>query len=159
MSRSADVYAKLSPKLAGSRGAVASTKLHGWVYRTTKGRLGGRMLGADVLVLRTTGRKSGQLRESPLFYVRDGNAFAVVASNAAAPTPPAWWLNLQADPDGVVVLGGREIPVHARRATDEEVARVLPKLRAMYSGYEHYEQIATREMPVVILGPPRVLAS
>lgn len=157
MSRLAAAYAKVSPRLAGSAGAIAAAKAHAWLYKRSGGRLGRTLVGIDVLVLRTTGRRSGQPREAPLGYVRDGKAFAVVASNAAAEATPAWWLNLQADPDAVVVLDGKEHPVHARRATDEEVARVWPKLQAMYVGFDHYKAIATREMPVVMLDPPNVL--
>lgn len=153
----AELYAKVSPRLAGSPLATAATRAHAWVYRRSGGRLGRSLVGIDVLVLRTTGRKSGKPRDAPLGYVRDGKAFVVVASNAAAEKVPAWWLNLQADPDAVVVLDGKEHPVHARRATEDEVARVWPKLQAMYVGFDHYKAIATRELPVVFLDPPNVL--
>lgn len=157
MSRLASVYAKVSPRLAGGPLAVPFTRAHAALYKASGGRLGKTLVGIDVLVLRTTGRKSGQPRDAPLGYVRDGRSFVVVASNAAAEKLPAWWLNLQADPDAVVLLDGKEHPVHARRATDEEVTRVWPKLQAMYVGFDHYKAIATRELPVVVLDPPNVL--
>jgi deazaflavin-dependent oxidoreductase (nitroreductase family) len=123
------------------------------LLKRTGGRLGGKFLGVDVVVLRTTGRKSGELRDAPLFYVRDGDALAVVASNGAAPALPAWYLNLQADPDAEVVIGGNAVAVRARAATPAEVERLWPRLAAAYSGYDHYKSIATRELPMVILEP------
>jgi F420H(2)-dependent quinone reductase len=111
------------------------------------------LLGADVLVLRTTGRRSGQPRDSPMFFVPHGDGFAVVASNAASIRTPAWWHNLQAHPDAEALVHGRTHPVRARAATDEEVAELWPQLVALYRGYDHYKSIATRELPVVILEP------
>jgi deazaflavin-dependent oxidoreductase (nitroreductase family) len=142
----------MTPRFAGSRSALAFTRTHGWLIRRTNGRLG-RFLGTDVVVLRTTGRKSGEPREVPVMYVRDGDSLALVASNAAAPKPPAWWLNLQAKPDAEVLLDGDWCPVRARRASEEEVERLWPRLAAMYPGYEHYRSIATREMPLILLEP------
>ena len=121
--------------------------------RRSRGRLGRRFLGVDVLVLRTTGRRSGEPREAPMFYLPHGNAFAVVASNAASDRPPAWWLNLQARADADALVGRDWRPVTARRATDEEEAELWPRFVAMYRGYDHYKEIATREMPVVMLEP------
>src|SRR5438270_9013540 len=98
MSRLSEVYARISPHLAHRPGATQASRAHAWLLRRSNGRLGRRFIGAPVLVLRTTGRRSGQARESPMFFVRNGEGFAVVASNAASQRPPAWWLNLQADP-------------------------------------------------------------
>jgi F420H(2)-dependent quinone reductase len=121
--------------------------------RRSGGRLGGRLLGAPVLVLRTIGRRSGQPRESPAFYVSHNDDFVVVASNAASREFPAWWLNLQANPDADALVKGQWRPVRARRATEAEVAEVWPKLVSIYRGYDHYKSIATRELPVVLLEP------
>ena len=148
-----DLYARVSPRLATLPKVTAGSRAHARLYRVSGGRLGRRMLGADVVVLRTTGRRSGEPRESPLFHVRDGASYVVVASNAAAPAPPAWWLNLQARPEADVIEAGRRVPVRARRATAEEESRLWPRLVGAYRGYEHYKAIATREMPVVLLEP------
>jgi deazaflavin-dependent oxidoreductase (nitroreductase family) len=154
MSRIADAYARVSPRLAHRPGTSAATRAHAWVLRRTRGRVGRRFLGADVLVLRTTGRRSGEPRESPMFFLRHGDGgFAVVASNAASTKPPAWWLNLQALPDSEALVGGETVPVAARRATLEEERELWPRFVAMYRGYDHYKEIATREMPVVVLEP------
>jgi F420H(2)-dependent quinone reductase len=151
----ADFYARISPYVAHRPGATLASRGHALLLRVSGGRLGRRMLGADVLVLRTTGRRSGEPRESPAFFVSHGDAFAVVASNAASRRFPAWWLNLEADPDGDALVDGDWRPIRARRADERETAELWPKFTAAYSGYDHYKSIATRELPVVLLEPRR----
>ena len=151
--RVAHVYARVSPRVAQWRTAPAATRAHAALVRRSGGRLGGRFLGADVLVLRTVGRKSGEPREAPVFFVPSGEAFAIVASNGASPRPPAWWLNLQDRPEAEALVRGRWHWVRARRASDEETEALWPRLVDAYEGYDHYRSIATREMPVVLLEP------
>jgi deazaflavin-dependent oxidoreductase (nitroreductase family) len=151
----AEVYAKISPHLAHRPGAGAATRAHARILRASRGRIAGRVLGVrgDVLVLRTTGRRSGKQRESPMFCLDYGEGFAVVASNGASQRVPAWWLNLQAQPDAEAYVRGAGHPVRARPATEREIAELWPRFAKLYSGYEHYKAIATRELPVVILQP------
>jgi deazaflavin-dependent oxidoreductase (nitroreductase family) len=104
-------------------------------------------------VVRTIGRRSGQPRESPVFSVPHADAVAVVASNAASKKFPAWWLNLQANPDAEALVRGSWREIRARQATEEETAELWPKFVAAYPGYDHYKSIATRELPVVLLEP------
>jgi deazaflavin-dependent oxidoreductase (nitroreductase family) len=112
------------------------------------------MLGdVEILVLRTIGRKSGSPRDAPMFFLEHGEGFAVVASNAASKAPPAWWLNLQAQPDAEAFVHGVSHSVRARAASEEELRELWPRFVALYSGFEHYRSIATRELPVVILEP------
>jgi deazaflavin-dependent oxidoreductase (nitroreductase family) len=153
MRRVAELYANVSPKLAHRPGSTAASRLHAWIHRKTRGRIGGRLLGADVLTLRTTGRRSGRLRDSPMFYVRDADNYAVVASNAASPRPPAWWLNLQAQPDAEVHVGGVTRRIRARPAYEGETEALWPRFVEMYAGYDYYRSIATRTLPVVIFEP------
>ena len=153
MSRLAETYAKVSPKLAGRPGSAAASRAHAWLVRRSNGRLGRRMLGSDVLVLRTTGRRSGQTRDAPMFYVENPGTLAVVASNAASAKPPAWWLNLQAEHEAEALVRGTWRRVRGRRATDAEREALWPQFVAMYAGYDHYRSIATRELPVVVLEP------
>jgi F420H(2)-dependent quinone reductase len=108
---------------------------------------------ADVLVLRTTGRRSGKQRDAPMFFLVQGTAFAVVASNGAAEHTPAWWFNLQDRPEAEAFVRGVSHPVRARAASEAEVEELWPRFVALYRGYEHYKSIATRELPVVILEP------
>jgi F420H(2)-dependent quinone reductase len=110
-------------------------------------------MGADVLVLRTVGRKSGKRRQSPMFYVPYRDGYAVVASNAASRHAPAWWLNLRAQPEAEATVGGGWRAVRAREASAEERDELWPLFVDMYRGYDHYKEIATRDMPVVVLEP------
>jgi deazaflavin-dependent oxidoreductase (nitroreductase family) len=130
-----------------------ATRLHAWVLRRTGGRLGGRALGADVLVLSTTGRRSGRQRDAPVFFVPYGQGFAVLAANAASARPPAWWLNLQQHPDAEALVRGHTYSVRSRAASEQETAELWPRLAENYSGIEHYRSVARRELPVVVLEP------
>ena len=106
---------------------------------------------APVLLLTTTGRKSGKSRTNPLLYLEDGDDLVVVASKGGAPEHPAWFLNLEAKPDVEVQVKREKRPVQARRATPEERERYWPKLTEMWEQYDSYQQKTSREIPVVIL--------
>jgi deazaflavin-dependent oxidoreductase (nitroreductase family) len=151
MARLEDFYAHVSPYLAHRPGATQASRAHAWLVRRTGGRLGGRAFGVQILVLRSMGRRSGQQRESPMFFLDHGDGFAVVASNGASRRTPAWWLNLQAQPDAEALVRGKTHAVRARAAGEQETATLWPAFVELYSGYEHYKSIATRELPVVIL--------
>ena len=151
--RLADFYSRVSPRLAARPGSALPTRAHAWLMRRTNGRIGRHFLGAPVLVLRTTGRKSGKQRESPMFFLPHGDGFAVVASNAASPRPPAWWFNLQSQPETEALVNGSWHAVRARAADAEETAELWPRFVEIYKGYDHYRSIATRELPVVLLEP------
>jgi deazaflavin-dependent oxidoreductase (nitroreductase family) len=131
----------------------AVTSLHSFLYRATNGRAGGRLAGGLVLLLTTTGRKSGRERTVPLLYLSDGHDLVVVGSNGGAATHPAWWLNLRANPEATVEIGGWRTRVRAKKASREEKERLWPRLVDMYSGYEDYQRRTDREIPVVILRP------
>ena len=154
MSLLARAYARISPRLAHGPGSAAVTKAHAALIRRTNGRFGTRFFGGGrLLVLRTTGRRSGQPRESPMLFHDDGDALVVCAANGASRRPPAWWLNLQAEPRAEALVRGRWRRVRARKATDEERRRLWPRLQETYEGHDHYLAIATRELPVVLLEP------
>jgi deazaflavin-dependent oxidoreductase (nitroreductase family) len=131
----------------------AVTRLHSFVYRATDGRVGGRIAGGPVLLLTTTGRKSGKECTVPLLYLEDGENIVVVASNGGAPKHLVWWLNLEANPEATVEIGGRELRVRAEKAPSGEKERLWPKLVEMYAGYESYRHRTDREIPVVVLRP------
>jgi len=153
MGRVADLYARISPKVAHKPGSTAASRLHAIIYRKSQGRVGGRLLGADVLTLRTIGRRSGQQRDAPMFFLRYGNGFAVVASNAGSVRPPAWWLNLQVHPEAEALIRGTSYKLKGRAASSQEEEALWPRFVEMYAGYDHYRSIAMRAMPVVILEP------
>jgi deazaflavin-dependent oxidoreductase (nitroreductase family) len=131
----------------------AATKLHTFVYQATNGKVGGRLLGAPVLLLTTTGRKSGKEHTVPLLYLPDGENLVVVGSNGGTATHPAWWLNLTANPEVGVEIGDRKLRVRAEKAGPEEKARLWKELVAMYRSYEDYRRRTDREIPVMLLKP------
>jgi deazaflavin-dependent oxidoreductase (nitroreductase family) len=128
-----------------SRGHVA-------VYRASGGRLAGRIRsGAPVLLLTTTGRKSGKQRTTPLLYLDDAGRYVVIASVGGAPKHPAWYLNLLASPAATIEVGRRKRAVSASTASAEERAQLWPLAVQMYGGYADYQARTTREIPLVIL--------
>jgi len=130
-----------------------TSALHRCIYQATGGVIGGRFGRANILLLTTTGRKTGRTHTTPLLYIKDGDAFVLVASNAGDDRHPAWWLNLEADPHARVQVGWARTSVTARRATPEEKARLWPRITAVYPGYDEYQARTTREIPVIILTP------
>lgn len=123
------------------------------LYRATGGVIGGKLGKIDILLLTTTGRKSGRKRTAPLLYIKDGENLVVIGSNGGDDRHPGWWLNLKADPHGQVQVGWAKTPVTARPATPEEKAGLWPRITEVYPGYDEYASRTTREIPVVILTP------
>lgn len=128
-------------------------RVHRWLYQASGGRLGGTMMGMPVLLLRTTGRKSGEVRTSPLMYLPYGKACVVIASNAGEPKHPGWWHNLKADPRAEIQRGGKVVRVVAREAVGEERTRLWADLLRAEKSYAEYEARTTRTIPVVVLDP------
>lgn len=125
-------------------------------FRATGGRPGGPFEGRQMLLLTTTGRRSGQPRTSPLAYSLDidSNAYVVVASNRGADTRPAWLHNLRTDPDAIVEVGPRTIPVRAREVTDRARRdRLYAAHAALVPSFGDYEDATTRAIPVLLLEP------
>jgi deazaflavin-dependent oxidoreductase (nitroreductase family) len=130
------------------------SKVNVWAYRLSNGWLGGKFPGgAPVLLLTTTGRKSGEKRVAPLLYLEDGSDLIVVASKGGMSHHPFWFKNLEADPAVEVEIRSQKRPFRARRANAEEKARLWPRLVKMYGSYDDYQARTTRDIPVVILSP------
>jgi F420H(2)-dependent quinone reductase len=125
--------------------------MHRCVYRASGGRIGGSVGKAPVLLLTTTGRKTGKQRTTPVLYLRDDDRFVIVASNAGDAKNPAWWANLKATPLAHVRVRSTSYQVRARQATPAERARLWPRLVDNYPTYEDYVKRTDRELPVVIL--------
>jgi deazaflavin-dependent oxidoreductase (nitroreductase family) len=121
------------------------------LYRGTRGKIGGRVGKAPILLLTTTGRRTGAKRTTPLLYLRDGDRIAVVASYGGRPSHPAWYLNLKANPPVEVQVGRERFAAIARTATPDERAQLWSRLVEMYPAYASYEQRTSREIPVVLL--------
>ena len=128
-------------------------RIHSRVYRLTGGKLGGKFGRAPVLLLTTTGRKSGQPRTQPLLYARAGDGYVVIASKGGAPRHPLWYLNLQANPEAEVTVGPAGHHVRARDAEGEEREQLWRAVTDLYSGYDKYAQKTSRTIPVVVLDP------
>lgn len=145
-------YTHLSTSIsAGTLRAIG--KLNVPVYRATGGRLFGRVGRAPVLLLTTTGRKSGQPRTAPVLYLRDGERLIVIGSNAGNERPPAWALNLVANPDAEVEVGRERRPVRARVAEGEERAELWRRVNDQYAGFDDYATRTDREIRVFVLEP------
>jgi F420H(2)-dependent quinone reductase len=127
---------------------------HAAVYRATNGLIGHRFPGAPpMLLLDHVGARSGVRRTSPLVYALDGEDLILVASKGGYPKNPAWYHNLQANPETTVQVGSRRRLVRARVATAAERERLWPLVVGVYSGYEAYQQRTEREIPLVVLEP------
>ncbi|MBW2267258.1 MAG: SDR family NAD(P)-dependent oxidoreductase [Deltaproteobacteria bacterium] len=127
------------------------TLLHRAVFRWTGGRIGQRLFGLRFLILEHVGRKSGARRKTPLLCVEHEGSFLVVGSNAGKDHDPAWWLNLQAQAEARVWIGGDPLPVTAHRASGEEAERLWPVLDAAFRWFEDYRTVTDREIPIVVL--------
>ncbi|MQA17058.1 MAG: nitroreductase family deazaflavin-dependent oxidoreductase [Pseudonocardiaceae bacterium] len=107
--------------------------------------------GVPTLVLATTGRRSGQPRRTGLIYGRDGEDFVVIASKGGAPEHPAWYTNLQADPQAAIQVGEDRFQVLARTADVDEKARLWPQMARVWPDYDTYMRKTDRDIPVVLL--------
>lgn len=122
-------------------------------FRGNEGRVGGQFEGAPLLLLHSTGAKTGAERLNPMMYQRVGDAYAVFASKAGAPTNPDWYHNLVVNPEATIEVGTETKPVRARIAQADERSRIWETQKERYPGFAEYEQKTTREIPVVILEP------
>ena len=122
-------------------------------FRAKGGRLGGNFEGAPMLLLHSTGAKSGKERVNPMMYQVVGDDYAVFASKAGAPTNPDWFHNLVAHPAATVEIGTETKPVRARVAAGDERTRIWETQKERYPGFAEYERNTHREIPVVILEP------
>lgn len=121
-------------------------------FRANEGRVGGQFAGAPLLLLHTTGARSGRERVNPMMYRRlSDDAVAVFASKAGQPTNPDWYHNLLAHPEATAEIGTSTVAVRARVAEGEERERIWTAHKAEYPGFAEYEAKTTRIIPVVVL--------
>ncbi len=140
---------------------------HKWIYERSDGRVGKHSNRVPALLLTTTGRKSGLARTTRLTYCTDRGDLIVVASNGGSDRPPAWLLNLQADPKVRVRVGRRVLTASARTATPDEQVQLWPKVNRANRGlaplfhpgvsgrYDVYQRHTARPIHVVIISPDR----
>jgi deazaflavin-dependent oxidoreductase (nitroreductase family) len=128
-------------------------KVNAPIYRLTGGRVGGKLGKAPILLLTTTGRKSGEPRTAPVLYLADGDRFVVINTNAGNAKTPAWSLNLRANPEAEVEVGRERVKVRGRLAEGEERVDLWRRHMEQYSGWEYYETKLDREIGVFVLEP------
>ncbi|MGD9621827.1 MAG: nitroreductase family deazaflavin-dependent oxidoreductase [Mycolicibacterium sp.] len=132
-----------------------------WAFKATGGRIGAKWRGGSnrfsapppVGILTTIGRKSGEARESPLLFLREGNRVVLVASQGGRATNPMWYLNIQADPRITFRIGKEVLTLVARDATDAEREQYWPKLDALYPDFANYRSYTDRKIPILICDP------
>ena len=134
----------------GATGLRWVGKLNVPLYRASGGRLGGRVGSGPVLLLTTTGRKSGEKRTAPVLYIEDDGRYVVINTNAGNARIPAWSLNLDADPDAEVEVKRRRIVVRARAAEGEERADLWRKHNQQYDGFDEYEEELPDDRPITV---------
>jgi deazaflavin-dependent oxidoreductase (nitroreductase family) len=121
-------------------------------YRETDGEEGYHwQKGTTILLLTTTGRKSGEERTTPLIFTEHEGDYLIVASKGGADEPPAWYLNLQEDPHAKVQVKAEVFDATARDASPDEKPEMWKKMAAAWPAYDDYQEKTDREIPVVVL--------
>ena len=123
-------------------------KFHRFLLRATRGRVGSRVGGMNVLLLETTGNKSGQLRSVGLFHLEQDGRYFVIASYAGEDRDPAWAKNLRAEPKATVTIAGRSFPVVARILEGDEREGMFARFVEADAAYGEYVERTSREIPV-----------
>ncbi len=122
-------------------------------FRANGGKVGGQFEGAPLLLLHTTGARTGTERINPVMYQAVDGGYAVFASKGGAPTNPDWYHNLRANPEADAEVGVATVRVRARVAEGDERDRIWSRQKERYPGFADYEKSTSREIPVVILEP------
>lgn len=120
-------------------------------FQANGGRVGGPFAGAKLLLLTTTGARSGQPRVSPLAYTADGDRYVVIASKGGAPTNPDWYHNIIANPDVTVEVGTERFAARATVAEGAERERLFAQMAAERPGFADYQRKTTRVLPVILI--------
>ena len=128
-------------------------KLNVPIYRATRGRLMNSVGRAPVLLLTTTGRRSGKQRTAPVVYLDDGERVIVIGSNAGNLNEPGWSHNLRANPNAEVEIRSKRRRVRARVAEGDERAELWRRMNEQYAGFDDYERRTSRSIAVFVLEP------
>ena len=124
---------------------------HVRVYRETGGEVGYDWRGTTILLLSTSGRRSGEERTTPLIHRTDGDGWVIVGSKGGAPHNPLWYENLVADPNATIQVKDELIPVRAHTAEGSERERLWERMTEVWPAYDEYKERTTRTIPVVVL--------
>ncbi len=120
-------------------------------FRANGGKVGGRHTGAPILLLHSTGARTGQTRVNPVMFQAVGDSFAIFATKGGAPTNPDWYHNLVANPRATVEIGTETIEVTARTARSDEREPIWTCQKERYPVFAEYERRTSRQIPVMIL--------
>jgi deazaflavin-dependent oxidoreductase (nitroreductase family) len=120
-------------------------------FRTNQGKVGGQMAGVPLLLLTTTGNKTGRTLTKPLAYTNDGGRIFVIASFAGSSHNPAWFCNLEANPTVTVEVGTEKFQARARITSGEERDRLFKLQADKMAIFYDYQKKTTRQIPVVVL--------
>ncbi len=124
-----------------------------FLYRLSGGKIGGRVQGLRVLLLTTTGRKTGKKRTTPLGYFEQDGGYVIIGSNAGFDTHPAWFLNLRSTPRATIQINDRQLEVDAEIAGPKQRGQLWSRLMELAPSYTSYAKRTSREIPLVILRP------
>jgi deazaflavin-dependent oxidoreductase (nitroreductase family) len=124
-----------------------------FLLRASRGRIGGQLGSQTILLLHTTGRRSGQARVTPIAYFTYEDGWLIVASNWGKDTEADWYLNLKRNPRATLEINGRAIPVQSREAQGEEYARAWKFASQRHPQYLRYQALTRRHIPVMLFRP------
>jgi len=120
-------------------------------FRANSGKVGGKYEGRMLLLLHTTGAKSGQERINPLSYIKDGDHLVIIAAKAGSPNNPDWYHNILANPRVTVEVGAEQFQVDATFAVESERTRLYDQMVEVVPGFAEYRLKTTRQIPVIVL--------
>ena len=126
-------------------------RVHAWLWNLCGGKLGSTFGKLPLMMLTTTGRKTGRRRTTPVLYLQDETGLIVVASFGGNDMHPAWYLNLEQCPDAEVIVKGEHRRVMARKLSPEEKKVIWRRLVQLYPQFETYQQRTRREIPLMRL--------
>lgn len=126
-------------------------KIAVYLYNVSGGRIGGKMGKMPVLLLTTTGRKTGKQRTLPLIYIMDGSAYVITASAGGADKHPGWFFNIRSNPQVVIQVKDTQIKVTAEIAGPEKKSELWARLVAVAPNFAGYQKRTSRDIPMVIL--------
>lgn len=128
-----------------------------YLYKISNGKIGGRLPGLEVLLLTTTGRKTGKKRTTPLGYFKDGQgSYVIIGSNAGFDSHPAWFYNLKSQPHVTIQIKDKQLDVNAEVAGPDKRSQLWGQLIKLAPFYDNYTKKTSREIPIVILHPVHI---
>lgn len=127
--------------------------IHVFFYRLTGGKLASKVQGLRVLLLTTTGRKTGKVRTTPLGHFEHDGGYVIIGSNAGLDTHPAWFHNLKSNPHATIQIGDKRLAVSAEIVGPDKRSQLWAQLIELAAGYADYAKKTSREIPLVLLRP------